>query len=241
MGKTASFILKNAFSIAIVAISVSLLYDIAVCMAGILLPAEQIKEYMECNLGNIIKIMNGFILPLAYILISCVSTDIATKRLLRTGAIVAILCETARFIVSKNTSDYNIAKPLITGITFFVESLIVCYMWGVIRRNNKISKRKLLTLDLYLLLKLTVAPILFGAAGIVFAKTGSNSAIYTTEIIVYATELFFIFKIISPSIFCAEPEEKLCSSPYKFWNRYHLWWLAGLITTVIISEIILTR
>lgn len=168
--------------------------------------------------------------PAAYLLLSLAATNKAIKNILKIVAAAKLL---SGFIFYIETSMRIAPKWSLLGITGFIAILAICYLWGAVKRNYKIDKVRILCINSYIILLYIILPLT--DCFIVYKNFH-----YSALILINISKIILLCYIISHKVFCAASADIPQKEQYRFWNKFHLYWLSGVILLGIINIILIS-
>ncbi len=230
-----NFTNENKILAAFLLLSLSLFTDTLWIIADLVLNIA-INDYLP-----IIK-SAGYILiitaPAGYLLLSSATSNKALKTILRITA-GAILLEGIIWQYSLSTIDKasEISNSTLLGLPGLISILVICYLWGAVKRNQKLTKNSATRINCYIAFLYIIIPAIHE---LMVPLLHNNLEIYhIISLSINVVSIILLYTVISPAIFCAEPSDIPPKEQYRIWNKYYLWWLLGIIISAIIRIIIL--
>ena len=166
-----------------------------------------------------------------YLMLSFAAKNKAVRDILKITAAAFILQYIIRGTYIGIETMHNITKPLLQALAYIIGTLAICYLWGAVKRNYDLEKKHRALINCYMAFVLIISPIILQIGIRILSFSFLNTAMLVIEFVL-------LYTIIKPAIFCAESKDIPTKEQYRFWNKYHLWIIIGLIATAIGAGII---
>lgn len=184
------------------------------------------------SLTRVCQYIVWIITPCGYFLLSGIVKNRAVKNILIITSAVLFLQSIIRYSYINLATSSSIIMALLQALAFLIGASITCYLWGAVKRNYNLKKKERISIDCYIAYILIISPMVLQIGNHILSFRVINTVIIIIELIL-------LYKIITPAIFCAESKDISTQEQYRFWNKYHLWILIGLIGNAITSAIII--
>ena len=172
--------------------------------------------------------------PTAYLLLSSATSNKALKNILKITAGAILLKDIIwQYSLTGLNETFTALKSILLGLPGLISMLVISYLWGAVKRNQKLTKNSATRINSYMAFIYIIQPAIYELMVPLFHNSLETYNIINLSIKVINIILLYI--VITPAIFCAEPSDIPTKEQYRFWNRYHLWWLLGILLCGIIG------
>lgn len=172
--------------------------------------------------------------PTAYLLLSSATSNKALKNILKITACAILLKEIIwQYSLTGLNETFTALKSILLVLPGLINMLVISYLWGAVKRNQKLTKNSATKINSYMAFIYIIQPAIYELIIPLLHNSIETYNIITLSIKVI--NIILLYTVITPAIFCAEPSDIPQKEQYRFWNRYHLWWLMGTILSGIIG------
>lgn len=214
-------------------ISLPIIYNTGLILADIVFNSS-ISDYTTFN--DVAKCIISLMAPFAYYLLSLAASNRAIRNILRITA-AAVLLKNLIWL-NHVSNESTLLSQLLQSTSYIINILVICYLWGAIRRNYILDKKEIRRINIYVIGTFVILPILLDSTALFCNQ--SREIFCVIQAVVNITEIALLYMVITPKIFCANSTDIQPKEQYRFWNKYHLWWFIGVVSLVIISLLIET-
>lgn len=177
--------------------------------------------------------------PTAYLLLSSATSNKALKNILKITAGAILLKEIIwQYSLTGLNETFTALKSILLGLPGLINMLVISYLWGAVKRNQKLTKNSTTKINSYMAFIYIIQPAIYKLMIPLLHNSLLHNSLETYNIInlsIKVINIILLYTVITPAIFCAEPSDIPQKEQYRFWNRYHLWWLMGIILSGIIG------
>lgn len=172
--------------------------------------------------------------PTAYLLLSSATSNKALKNILKITAFAILLKDIIwQYSLTGLNETFTALKSILLGLPGLINMLVISYLWGAVKRNQKLTKNSATKINSYMAFIYIIQPAIYKL--IIPLLHNSLETYNIINLSIKVINIILLYTVISPAIFCAEPSDIPQKEQYRFWNRYHLWWLMGIILCGIIG------
>ena len=177
--------------------------------------------------------------PTAYLLLSSATSNKALKNILKITACAILLKEIIwQYSLTGLNETFTALKSILLGLPGLINMLVISYLWGAVKRDQKLTKNSATKINSYIAFIYIIQPAIYKLMVPLLHNSLLHNSLETYNIInlsIKVINIILLYTVITPAIFCAEPSDIPQKEQYRFWNRYHLWWLMGIILSGIIG------
>lgn len=226
-----NFTNSDKILVAFLLLSLSLFTDTLLIIADLVLNIA-INDYQP--IIKSIKYILIITAPTAYLLLSSATSNKALKNILKITACAILLKEIIwQYSLTGLNETFTALKSILLGLPGLINMLVISYLWGAVKRNQKLTKNSATKINSYIAFIYIIQPAIYKLMIPLLHNSLETYNIINLSIKVINIILLYI--VITPAIFCAEPSDIPQKEQYRFWNHYHLWWLMGIILCGIIG------
>lgn len=172
--------------------------------------------------------------PTAYLLLSSATCNKALKNILKITAFAILLKDIIwQYSLTGLNETFTALKSILLGLPGLINMLVISYLWGAVKRNQKLTQNSATKINSYMAFIYIIQPAIYKLMIPLLHNSLETYNIITLSIKVI--NIILLYTVITPAIFCAEPSDIPQKEQYRFWNRYHLWWLLGILLCGIIG------
>ncbi len=177
--------------------------------------------------------------PTAYLLLSSATSNKALKNILKITAGAILLKEIIwQYSLTGLNETFTALRSILLGLPGLINMLVISYLWGAVKRNQKLTKNSATKINSYIAFIYIIQPAIYKLMVPLLHNSLLHNSLETYNIInlsIKVINIILLYTVITPAIFCAEPSDIPQKEQYRFWNRYHLWWLLGILLSGIIG------
>ncbi|MBQ2779141.1 MAG: hypothetical protein IJF46_05145 [Bacteroidaceae bacterium] len=172
--------------------------------------------------------------PTAYLLLSSATSNKALKNILKITACAILLKEIIwQYSLTGLNETFTALKSILLVLPGLINMLVISYLWGAVKRNQKLTKNSATKINSYIAFIYIIQPAIYKL--IIPLLHNSLETYNIINLSIKVINIILLYTVITPAIFCAEPSDIPQKEQYRFWNRYHLWWLLGILLSGIIG------
>lgn len=226
-----NFTNSDKILVAFLLLSLSLFTDTLLIIADLVLNIA-INDYQPIIKST--KYIFIITAPTAYLLLSSATSNKALKNILKITACAILLKEIIwQYSLTGLNETFTALKSILFGLPGLINMLVISYLWGAVKRNQKLTKNSATKINSYIAFIYIIQPAIYKL--IVPLLHNSLETYNIINLSIKVINIILLYTVITPAIFCAEPSDIPQKEQYRFWNRYHLWWLLGIILCGIIG------
>lgn len=226
-----NFTNNDKILVAFLLLSISLFTDTLLIIADLVLNIA-INDYQP--ILKSIKYIFIITAPTAYLLLSSATSNKALKNILKITAGAILLKEIIwQYSLTGLNETFTALKSILLVLPGLINMLVISYLWGAVKRNQKLTKNSATKINSYIAFIYIIQPAIYKL--IIPLLHNSLETYNITNLSIKVINIILLYTVITPAIFCAEPSDIPQKEQYRFWNRYHLWWLLGILLSGIIG------
>lgn len=226
-----NFTNSDKILVAFLLLSLSLFTDTLLIIADLVLNIA-INDYQP--IIKSIKYILIITAPTAYLLLSSATSNKALKNILKITAGAILLKEIIwQYSLTGLNETFTALKSILLGLPGLINMLVISYLWGAVKRNQKLTKNSATKINSYIAFIYIIQPAIYKL--MIPLLHNSLETYNIINLSIKVINIILLYTVITPAIFCAEPSDIPQKEQYRFWNHYHLWWLMGIILCGIIG------